>query len=246
VFLCFKAARYIAGETGLAEEQISLFWRGRTVLVFQENEEDTLAPVIDRIRRGKGRVRNAGPDYLAAVLLDLAADTYSAALAALSEQVELFEEEVMRRPDRDTITRIYEVQREVLALRNSVLPLKDMLARLLRGELGELRDETEPYLRDVMDHALQAEDGVDSLHALLGGLMDMHISLSGMRMNEIMKVLTVIATIFIPLTFIVGVYGMNFAYMPELQWRYGYFLVLALMAAVAVIMLLYFRRKRWL
>jgi magnesium transporter len=245
LLLSCKAIRTEPGD-GLADEQISVLWKDDTVIVFQEDPMDTISGVVTRIKAGRGRIRGLGPDYLVAVLLDLAVDSYFPSMADLGDLVERLEAEIIENPDRDAVRRIYQVKRYVMLLRNTLIPTGEILSRLIRREAGKFSEETEPFLRDVQDHLLQAQDTAHSLADLLSGLMDLHVSLSSMRMNEVMKVLTVIATIFIPLTFISGVYGMNFEHMPELGWRYGYFAILGVMAVAVIFMLRYFKKKHWL
>lgn len=244
-FMVLKAVE--TSEQGRAvEEQIAVLHMRNVVIVFQESRQDLLAGLTERIRKGRGRIRGAGAEYLVAVVFDIAADSFFPAMADVGERVEMLEAEIVENPDKDAVARIHRLKREVMELRNTLIPMREIVSRLIRGETGSVSPETEPFLRDVQDHLLQATDTVNSLTDLLLGLMDLHVSLSGLRMNEVMKVLTIIATIFIPLTFIAGIYGMNFEYMPELSWHYGYFLVVVLMAAVAWIMIRYFKRKGWL
>jgi magnesium transporter len=187
-----------------------------------------------------------GPDYLVHVILDAIIDHYFIVLEKLGEKIEFLEEEVVIQPTPATLQATHQLKREMIFLRKAVWPLREVIGSLERGESSLIKESTFVYLRDIYDHTIQVIDNIETFRDMLSGIMDIYLSSISNRMNEIMKVLTIIATIFIPLTFIVGLYGMNFKYMPELSWIWGYPLVLTLMLAVAVFMLIYFRRKRWL
>jgi magnesium transporter len=233
-------------------EQLSIVLGRNWVLSVQERDGDCFDPVRARIRAGKGRVRGQGPDYLAYLLLDAVVDQFFPLLDQLSDRIELLEDEVFERIDPQVPARIHGLRRELFGLRRSVWPQRDAINTLLRDEFPQVRPETRIYFRDVYDHCVQIIDTVDTHRELAQGTLDVYLSAMSNRMNEVMKVLTIIATIFIPLTFIVGVYGMNFDAdvspwnMPELRWHYGYPASLALMAAVSGGMLLYFWRRGWL
>jgi magnesium transporter len=237
----------------LETEQLSLFLGKGFVLTFQEGHPgDCFDPVRQRIRKGGGRLRSAGSDYLAYALLDGVIDAYFPILEAYGEALEHLEDDLLVRPDEELVARIHEVKRDLLTLRRAIWPLRDAIGALLREENPLVRPETVPYLRDCYDHTVQIVDLVETYRELASGFMDVYLSSVSNRMNEIMKVLTVISTIFIPLTFIAGIYGMNFnpqaspLNMPELNWPWGYPFSLLLMAGVAVALLVFFRRKGWL
>ncbi|HUU37718.1 MAG TPA: magnesium/cobalt transporter CorA [Candidatus Desulfaltia sp.] len=227
-------------------EQVSLILGSNFVISFQEDEGDVFDAVRDRLRTGKGRVRKMGPDYLAYALMDAIVDNYFIVLEKLGEDVEDVEEELIRSPDRETVHEIHALKREMIYLRKSVWPLREVISGLERTESELIKDSTGIFLRDVYDHTIQVIDTVETYRDMLSGMLDIYLSSLSNRMNEVMKVLTIIATIFIPLTFIAGVYGMNFKFMPELEWRWGYFLVLAVMLGIGVLMMILFKRKRWL
>jgi magnesium transporter len=191
-------------------------------------------------------MRRAGPDYLAYAILDAIVDGYFPVLESLGERLEGLEAEVVTRPVRPTLEKIHRAKRDLLTLRRAIWPLRDAINALIREEHELIANPTRVYLRDCYDHAVQILDMVETDRELAGGLMDIYISSLSQRLNEVMKVLTIIATIFIPLTFVAGIYGMNFRHMPELEWRYGYPLVMVLMAAMAAGMVVYFARKGWL
>jgi magnesium transporter len=230
----------------LDTEQLSLFLGANFVVTFQERPGDCFTPVRERIRKNQGRIRSAGPDHLAYAILDAVIDNYFPALERYGEQLEVLEQEVVTQPARQTLAKIHDVKRDLLILRRAVWPAREALNSLVRDESPFIADETRTYLRDCYDHAVRVIDIVETDRETAFGLLEAYLSSMSNRMNEIMKVLTIIATIFIPLTFIVGIYGMNFIYMPELQSRWGYPAVMATMAAIAGGMLLYFRRKGWL
>jgi len=227
-------------------EQVSLVLGSNFVISFQERVGDVFDEVRDRIRNAKGRIRKMGPDYLAYALLDAVVDNYFTVLEKFGEKIEAAEEELVANPTEKTLKQIHLVKRELLSVRKSVWPLRELISALQRGESGLIQETTGIYLRDMYDHTIQVIDTVESFRDMVSGMLDIYLSSISNKMNAVMKVLTIIATIFIPLTFIAGVYGMNFKYMPELQWRWGYGLILVVMGIVAVIMLFYFRKKKWL
>ncbi|HKY33822.1 MAG TPA: magnesium/cobalt transporter CorA [Candidatus Polarisedimenticolia bacterium] len=232
--------------SGGLTDQTSLFVGPRFALTFQERYGDCLGPVRDRLRRGKGQIRRSGPDYLAYAILDAIVDGYFPVLESLGETLEDLEDEVSERPSRSSLARIHGVRRDLLALRRAVWPMRDALASLMREENELVTPATRLYLRDCQDHAVQILDMVETYRELASGLMEIYLSSLSQRMNEVMKVLTIIATIFIPLTFIAGVYGMNFDWMPELRWRWGYPVAMGGMALLALSMLLAFARRGWI
>jgi magnesium transporter len=233
-------------ENAVVSEQISLILGKNFVLTFQEKEGDLFDPLRGRIRNGKGRLRKMGPDYLVHALLDAIVDQYFVVLEKLGERIELLEEELVTRPIPATLQALHKLKREMIFLRKSVWPLREVIGTLERGESPLIQASTNLYLRDIYDHTIQVIDNVETFRDMLSGMLDIYLSSISNRMNEIMKVLTIISTIFIPLTFIVGLYGMNFKFMPELEWHWGYPAVLLLMLGVTVFMLFYFRRKKWL
>lgn len=234
------------GDGEVTAEQISLILGDGFVVSFQETERDIFGPIKERIRAGKGRVRKMGADYLAYSLLDFVVDSYFSVLEKFDEEVEFLEDEVVTNPSPKTLQTIHRLKGEMVFLRKSVWPLREVISRLERGETTLIRENTIIYLRDVYDHTIQIMDTVETFRDLISGALDIYLSSISNRTNAIMKVLTIIATIFMPLTFIAGVYGMNFRHMPELAWIWGYPAVLTLMAAVSLIMIVYFRRKHWL
>lgn len=228
------------------EEQLSMAVGRNWILTFQETPGDVLDPVRERLRAGKGRIRGRGADYLAYAIIDAVVDSYFGVLEAVGDQVEALEEEAIEEPAPETMRQIHELRREMIIIRKSVWPVRDLMASLLRMESALVQEETRVFLRDVYDHAVQVIDTVENLRDVVGGLMDLYLSTVSNRTNEVMKVLTIMATIFIPLTFIVGVYGMNFDHMPELRLAWAYPAVWVVMLVVAGGLLVYFRRKGWI
>jgi magnesium transporter len=248
----FIVARSVLRNEAESSEQISLFVGTSYVVTFQEVPGDPFDPVRDRLRGGRRRIRQGGSDYLAYALLDAVIDQHFPVLDALGQRLEELERTVVADPDDHTLHDLLQVRSELLGLRRDLLPHRDLLQALIRGESPLVRASTTVYLRDCADHVDQLNDLLSVYRELSSDLMACYLSSVSNRMNEVMKVLTIIATIFIPLGFVAGVYGMNFDpgvspwNMPELGWRFGYPAVLALMAAVAVGMLFFFRRLGWL
>jgi len=237
----------------IESEQLSLFLGDNFVLSFQEAPgPDCLEPVRERLRKDLGLSRKRGPDYLLYSLLDAVIDHYFPVLEAYGEKLDVLEQTILTRPDLGTMTRIHEIKRELLFLRRLIWPHRDALSVLVRDPIPQIDEETRVYLRDCQDHVMRIIDLVETCREIGSDLMDLQLSSMGNRTNEIMRVLTVFSTIFLPLTFIVGVYGMNFDpdaspwNMPELRWYYGYPLCWLVMILTSVWMLLYFKRRGWL
>ena len=233
-------------------EQISLFLGKNFVLTFQERAGDCLDPVRDRVRKGMGRIRKAGADYLAYAVLDAVIDGYFPVLEQYGEHLQGLEDLVAARPDASTVARINDAKRDLLSLRRAIWPQREATNALLREELELFSDQTRLYLRDCYDHVIQIIDTVETYREIASGLLDAYQTNVSNRMNEVMKVLTIIATIFIPLGFLAGVWGMNFSTeksrwnMPLLNWEYGYRFALALMLVLALGMLVLFWRRGWI
>jgi magnesium transporter len=234
------------GNNRITSEQISIVLGPDFVVSFQEREGDVFNPIRERIRSGRGRIRRMGADYLAYALLDSVVDNYFIFLEKLGDKIEFLEEELVTNPTTETLQTIHDLKTEMVFLRKSVWPLREIISGLERGESALIQESTGIYLRDVYDHTIQVIDTVETFRDMVSGMLDIYLSSVSNRMNEVMKVLTIIATIFIPLTLIAGIYGMNFQYMPELGWRWGYPLVWLIMLVIGALMLVYFRRKRWL
>jgi magnesium transporter len=235
----------IPGESDIDEEQVSIFFGRDWVVTVQERPGgDVFDPVRESIRQARGRVRDAGADYLSYLLLDSVVDALFPVLETVSDRVEGLDTEVLH-PTPRTLPKLQLVRRSVLGLRRAIWPTREAIGVLQREESALITAETRVFLRDIHDHAVQALELVESLRETLVDMMDIYLSAQNQRLNEVMKVLTVIATLFIPLTFIASIYGMNFEFMPELKWRWGYAYALALMATAAGGMMLFFRRRGW-
>jgi magnesium transporter len=228
-------------------EQVSLILGSNFVISFQEGTEgDVFDPVRERIRSGKGLIRKMGSDYLAYSLIDMIVDNYFIILERLGEKIELLEEELVVHPTTKTIQEIQKFKNEMILVRRVVWPLREVISGLGRKESPLIKETTEIYLRDVYDHTVQVMDTIEVYREMLSGMLDIYLSSVSNRLNSVMKVLTIIATIFMPLTFIAGIYGMNFKYMPELEWRWGYPAVWLIVAVIGISMLIYFKKKKWL
>jgi magnesium transporter len=235
------------GTGEIAMEQISLVVGANFVISFQEGlEGDPFDPIRERIRSGKGKIRTMGTDYLAYSLIDAVVDGYFGVLERVGERIEELEEAVVATPAPETVRKIHGMKREMIILRKSLWPLREVLGALERRESPLISESITIYLRDVYDHTIQAIDAVEAYRDILSGLLDVYLSSLSNRMNEIMKFLTVIGTIFMPLTFIAGIYGMNFQNIPEYHWRWGYQFCLFVMVAISIVMIFYFKRKKWL
>ena len=246
IFISLKMLTYDIDLKEVQDEQISLILGKHFVLSFQEREGDVLTPLRNRIKGGSGRLRKSGPDYLMYAIMDIIIDHYFYVLECMDDEINQLEDKVMSTPDQAHLQRIHYLKRELVNFRRSVWPVREIVSLLTRDEHHLVKDTTEPFLKDLYDHVYNISEMIESLRDLVTGLMDVYLSNVSNRMNEVMKVLTIIATIFIPLTFFAGIYGMNFKYIPELKWHYGYFILWGLMIIVAVSMLIFFRRKKWL
>ena len=227
-------------------EQISILVLDNFVVTFKEKPDDTFTPLKERLENGKGRLRSLGSDYLAYGILDSIVDQGFAILDSLDEIVESTEEKLLGNPSTDTLVTIQRLKRELIHMRKSVSPLREMLAAIVRTDSVLIQEKTNIYFRDVYDHVLRIHESIDSHRDMLSSLLDIYISSVNNRMNEVMKVLTVFASIFIPLTFIAGIYGMNFEYMPELKWKWAYPTLWTSFVIIPVVLIIYFRRKKWL
>lgn len=226
-------------------EQISLVLTRCNVLTFQEQPGDVFNEVRLRIERKSGRIRQRGPDYLAYALLDSVVDSYFHVLEKIAERLDYLETELISRPTQELLHQVHQLKGQLIFLRKAVWPTRDLIGTLMHSESSLIADSTNIFLRDLYDHGVQALDTVENFRDTASGLVDLYVSSVSQRMNEVMQVLTIMASIFIPLTFIAGIYGMNFELMPELKWRYGYPMIWGIMVVCAVGMLWFFKRKKW-
>jgi magnesium transporter len=246
VFVVLRMLGFDGEEKGIKSEQTSIILGSDFVISFQENEGDVFDSIRERLRNNKGRIRKMDADYLAYSLIDAIVDNYFMILEKLGESIEDIEDRLVTSPTSETLQSIHDLKREMIFLRKSVWPLREVINRMERSESPLINKSTFVYLRDVYDHTIQITDAMETFRDMLSGMLDIYLSSVSNRMNEVMKVLTVIATIFIPLTFVTGIYGMNFNYMPELDQTWSYPAVLVLMLVVALLMVMFFRRKKWL
>lgn len=245
IFGVFKML-YINENNELIGEHVALVLLKNCVLVFQELEDDVFKGVRDRIGKKSGRIRSRGADYLFFALLDAIVDNYFAVLEYLNTKIEVLEEAVYADPKPEVAQKIQELKKEVLRVRRWVYPVKELVSRLIDTDHPLIAKETKIFLRDVLDHAIEVNESIQIYREMSMSLMEMYMSNMSNKMNEVMKVLTIMASIFIPLTFIAGIYGMNFDYMPELHFKYGYYVVWAVMMVLFIGMIVYFRRKHWI
>lgn len=246
IFIVLKMLNYDEKIDDVVPEQISLILGEHFLISFQETPGDVFDPIRERIRSGVGRVCSYGADYLAYTLLDAIVDNYFFILERLSDKIEILEETVVLSPTRDTLQDIHRLKTDMIFLRKSVWPLREVIRTLSSGDLKLVAPPTIPYLRDVYDHTIHVADTMETYRDIVSGTLDIYLSSVSARLNEIMKVLTIIATIFIPLTFVAGWYGMNFKGMPEFEWKYGYPMVIAISVSIVLVMLIYFRKRRWI
>ena len=236
----------------IQSEQVSLIVGPQFVITFQEKVGDVFNPIRERIRKAKGRIRKMGADYLAYAIIDAIVDNYFIILEKKGEEIEEMEKNLVSDPKPETLQNINHLKIDLLFLRKLIWPLREVISELQRGESSLIKETTGIYFRDVYDHTIQVLDTVETFRDLASGMFDTYLSSVSNKMNEVMKVLTIIATIFIPLTFIAGIYGMNFNpevslfNMPELNWKYGYVMSLGVMVLGALVMVFYFKRKKWL
>lgn len=245
LFIVAKMLYYRDGN--IENEHISMIVGKNYLLTFQESEVDVFDPVRERLESAKGRIRSRSADYLMFALLDSVIDNYFLVIDDMSDRIETLEASLFINKPNDNITHeIQELKQTILRIRRSVFPLREVVSRLEKMENGLIKSNTINYIRDLHDHILQITENIEIYREMIWGLMDLYMTTISNRMNEVMKVLTIMASIFIPLTFIAGIYGMNFEYMPELEWKYSYFVLWGVMIVVFLFMLYYFKRKKWL
>lgn len=246
LFIVFKML-YYNNDNELHYEHMSMVVGEEFLLTFQESDGDVFDDLRLRIAEGKGRIRTLGSDYLMYALLDAVVDNYLTVIEAFGDKIEELEDSVFTaEPNNEISNQIQELKREILKMRRLIVPLREVINRLSKTESSIIEQKTHSFLSDLYDHIIQVNENVELYREMVWSLMDMYMSILSNKMNEVMKVLTIIATIFIPLTFIAGIYGMNFDNMPELHTKNGYFVLIGVMVAIFLMMLVYFRRKKWL
>ena len=246
IYLVFKMIKIDESNNHLTSEQVSLILGPHYLISFQEVEGDVFNFVRERIRKAKGRIRKSGPDYLAYALVDAVVDDYFIVLEKMGEKMEYFEEQLHVAPTPKILKGIHDLKREIIYFRKQVWPIREVLSAWQKTESSIVQEATKVFIRDVYDHTIQVIDTIESFRDIISGVMDLYLTTVSNKMNEVMKVLTIIATIFIPLTFVAGIYGMNFKYMPELEWKWSYLFLWIFLVIVFLGMMLYFKRKKWL
>lgn len=244
-FVVIKTAFFDDKSHEMNLEQISLIVGKDYVISLQEKEDDILGELMERIRNNKGKLRKLGSDYLMYGIMDTVVDHYFLVLEKVGEQIEVMEEALIQKADQKVLAKIYTLKQELLFLRKSIWPMREIVNILQRMENNLLQPETAVYMRDLYDHTVQVMETVETFRDMTSGMLDLYLSTISNKMNEVMKILTIFSAIFIPLTFLSGVYGMNFDFMPELKWRFGYFLWWGLVTILALGMMLFFKRKKW-
>jgi magnesium transporter len=245
IYLVMHMLNYNEKRDTFESEQLSIVFGSNYVITFQEEKGDNFDSIRERIKK-QGKITEKGADYLAYSLIDVIVDSYYHVMERMGEWIEGLEAEIMKRPNRKRTFEINDMKRDANFLRKHIWPVREMLHSLQRHEEGLLSKDTRVYLNDAYDHCIQVMDNLETYRDMIANLMDLYLSNLSFKMNEVMKTLTIIATIFIPITFITSLYGMNFQYMPELHWKYGYFAVVGIIVAISCIMLIYFKRKGWL
>lgn len=246
IFFVLKMITYNADTNDIDIEQISFIVGDRFLVSFQERHEDCFNIIRQRIRENKGIIRKMGADYLAYSLIDMIVDGYFTVLEKIGDRLEEIEDELVVNPRIETLHNIYDMKRKMISIRKSVWPLREVISRLDRIGSKQFKEGTSIYIRDVYDHTIQVIDAIETYRDLLSGMLDIYLSSISNKMNQIMQVLTIIGTIFIPLTFLAGIYGMNFQYMPELGWKSSYPVLWGVMIIITGIMIVFFKRRKWL
>lgn len=226
-------------------QEINVFIGSNFILTIQDKSE-VFEPVRQRIKESRGKIRNMKADYLAYAIIDLIVDQYFPVMESIGERIESIDDELQEEPSAEIVNEIREIKRELILIRSSNWPMRDIISKLQREESKLISDTTDIYLRDVYDHTIQIADIVESYRDILSEMFNVYLSVTANSTNEVMKILTIFATIFIPLTFVVGIYGMNFEYMPELRWKPGYFVVIGVMVIISIAMLRFFKKRGWL
>lgn len=246
IFVALKMITYANSEQHIESEHSSIIIGKGWVISFLEDAGDVFEPVRQRIKSGKGRIRRMGADYLAYALIDAVVDGYFQVLEQLGEDIERTEEEVVNNAKASTLRSVHRLKRELIFLRRSVWPMRETVNSLIRDESDLVTDETRLFLRDLYDHTIHTIDTIETQRDIVSGMLDVYLSSVSNKMNQVMKLLTVMSSIFIPLTFLAGIYGMNFEYMPELHMLWAYPVLLVVMLLIAISLLVFFRRKEWI
>jgi magnesium transporter len=246
MYIVARMISYNVQKNNITAEQVSIILGKDFVITFQEDDHNIFEPLKDRIRKGISLIKKMGPDFLVYTLLDFIVDGYFVVVEKLGDKIEFIEDTMVLKPNPKTLQNIHHLKREMLYLHKAIWPLREVVGALERRESILVREHTVVYLRDVYDHIIQLMDSIETYRDILSGMLDIYLSSVSNRMNEVMKVLAVFSAVFMPLTFLAGIYGMNFKYMPLLDWRLGYPTLWLVMIVIAILMLLYFRKKKWI
>jgi magnesium transporter len=245
-FIIIRALAFDKVNLEVTTEQVSIFFRQGLLISFQEAETDLFDAVRLRIQSGKGRIRQRGSDYLAYALLDNIVDNYYLVLDDIESVIEELEDKLLTDPDNTIKERIHHLKKELLVVRKSIAPLREAIGQFSKSSSSFIDESSIIYVRDLYDHTVQIMDMVETYRDMLNSLQDLYISEISLRMNQVMQVLAIITTIFVPLSFMAGLYGMNFDHMPELHYKYSYFILVGMMFVIAVSLVFYFRKKKWM
>lgn len=245
LYIVLRMLKYNHATDSVDGEQISLFIRKDCVITFQESDQDLFKSIRERIRKPNTKIREMGTDYLTYTIIDWIIDQYFVILEKVDDKLESLEEDLLNNPQTSTLLKIERTKREIILLRKSVWPTRDLISQFTRLDSPLINDSSRVFMRDVYDHTIQLIDTIESFRDIVSGMLDLYLSNLTQRTNEIMKVLTVVSTIFVPLTFLASLYGMNFDNIPELHYQYGYYVLLGVMFMIGSAMVLYFRRKNW-
>lgn len=246
LFIVLKMIYYNEKENLIKSEQVSIVVKDNYLISFQEFSGDVFQNIRDRLKGGRRNIRKTGSDYLAYALMDAIVDSYFLILEKMGNKMDDIEERMMDNPSRDVLQEIYNIKRQMLFLRNSLWPLREVIGTMSRCESNIIKDTTGIYLRDVYDHCIQVIDTIETYQDIMSNMLDTYLSSISNKTNDVMKVLTIFSTIFIPLTFLAGIYGMNFKYIPELQWNYGYPIFWIVSIIIIIVMLCLFKKRKWL
>lgn len=245
IYFVLKMIDYSYKTNTISLEQVSIIIGKNYVISLQEKPLEIYESIRKRIKNDKSKIRNAGSDYLAYLIIDSIIDNYFSVLEQIGEKIEHVENKLISNPAQKTLKTIYDLKRNMLYMRKSTWPLREIISRLERGEIALINDNTRIYIRDIYDHIIQVIDTIETFRDMLSGMIDIYLSSMTHRLNEVMKILTIISTIFIPITFIASIYGMNFRFMPEISWKWGYLVVWAIILFIIIYMIIYFKRKKW-
>jgi len=245
IYFVLKMIDYSYKTNTISLEQVSIILGKNYVISLQEKPLEIYEPIRSRIKNDKSKIRNTGSDYLVYLLIDSIIDNYFSVLEKIGEKIEHVENKLVSSPTQKTLKTIYNLKRNMLYMRKSTWPLREIISRLERGEISLINDSTRIYIRDIYDHIIQVIDTIETFRDMLSGMVDIYLSSMSHRLNEVMKILTIISTIFIPITFIASIYGMNFRFMPEISWKWSYLVVWAIILFIIVYMVIYFKRKKW-